>query len=132
MYLLELYVGGNGPNTSTTTLSNEPSTIGIGFKGALGLFLGDFFVAQSMHDRHKILHQSTSLSNKSALALCRKFFGMIDVRQLGRHGTRTELHQLSSSELLIDVSATFSVSAIKVATDGTVRHHELVHNHSTK
>ena len=58
MYRFCLLDGLNGPKTSTATLSKAPST-GNGKSGALLVFLGDFFIAQSTHDLHQC---STSLN----------------------------------------------------------------------
>jgi hypothetical protein len=38
MYLFDLYVGGNGPNTSTATRSKGPDTTGKGISGTFGRF----------------------------------------------------------------------------------------------
>jgi len=56
MYLLPFLDGGNGPKTSTVTLSNAFTT-GIGSNGAHLESLGDFLIEQSWHDLH---HCSTS------------------------------------------------------------------------
>ena len=50
-YLLPVSDFGNGPKTSTETLSKRPST-GIGCRGVLSRFNGVFLVAQSMHEAH--------------------------------------------------------------------------------
>ena len=61
MYRFCLLDGLNGPKTSTATLSKAPST-NSGKSGALLVFLGDVFTAQSTHD----LHQCSTFNLKHA------------------------------------------------------------------